>query len=294
MELRHLRSFLVLAEELHQGRAAARLGIEQPSLSRQIKELEEELRVQLFHRTTRSTWLSTAGEELLPSARRILADMRMTRDAIASGWLASKRLRLGFAEGFVGAPVGALLRHLEAPAHDVRTLVIERHMTELVGMLATGAIDAVFGPEQGATVDTISLPAWTEPLVLLTPAGLKGGAMLSMVELALPMVLPDPFHLPGFAAQLDALLPDAVPRAQSRFASVGTLYALVGTGHGVGLLPLSMAISSDRVRVRGVRTKRARVRFWMTLRREDDTPAVAILREAVAAGVIRASPPRAP
>lgn len=293
MELRHLRSFLVLAEELHQGRAAARLGIEQPSLSRQIKELEEELHVQLFHRTTRSTWLSTAGEDLLPSARRILADMRMTRDAIAAGWTKSKRLRLGFAEGFVGAPVGALLRHLEAPAHDVRTLLVERHMTELVAMLATGAVDAVFGPEQGATVDTISLPAWTEPLVLLTPAGLKGGATLSIAELALPLFLPDRFYLPGFAAQLDALLPPAVPRAQSRFASVGTLYALVGTGHGAGLLPMSMAMSSDRVSVRGVRTKKARVSFWMTLRRDDDTPAVASLREAVAAGVIRATPPRA-
>lgn len=293
MELRHLRSFLVLAEELHQGRAAARLGIEQPSLSRQIKELEEELRVQLFHRTSRSTWLSSAGEALLPDARRILADTEMTRDMVAAGWMGSKRLRLGFAEGFVGAPIGALLRHLEAPAHDVRTLLVERPLSDLVGMLASGAIDAVFAPEQATTVDTVSVPAWSEPLVLMTPAGSRGGSVLSLAELALPLFMPDPMFLPGFAAQLDELLPQALPRARSRFASVATLYSLVGTGHGAGLLPVSMAMSSDRVRVRGVRTKKARITFWMTVRRDDDTPAVTILREAVAAGVIRASPPRA-
>jgi len=167
-------------------------------------------------------------------------------------------------------------------------------MSELVAMLAIGTIDAVFGPEQAATADTVSLPAWSEPLVLLTPADLKGGAVLSIGELALPLFLPDRYFLPGFAAQLETLLPPAFPRAQSRFASIGALYALVGTGHGAGFLPMSMAISSDRVRVCGVRTKKARISFWMTIRREDDTPAVAILREAVAAGVIRASPPRAP
>lgn len=106
MDMRHLRSFLVMAEELHQGRAAARLGIEQPPLSRQIKELEEELGVQLFHRTTRATFLSEAGEALLPATRRILADEQLTRESVRAGWLASKRLRIGVSEGFVGAPLG--------------------------------------------------------------------------------------------------------------------------------------------------------------------------------------------
>jgi len=292
MELRHLRSFIVMAEELHQGRAAVRLGIEQPSLSRQIKELEDGLAVQLFHRTSRATWLSSAGEQLLLDARRILSDARMTIEQIATAWAGSKRLRLGFTEGFVGSPVGALLRELEAPPRDVRVIVIERKLTELIGMLGTGALDAIFAPEQATTADTASLPAWTEPLALLTPASLKGSAAVSLNTLPLPLFLPDRHFLPGFSAQLKAILPPALPRAASRFSSVATLNALVSTGHGVGLLPASLATASDLVTLRTVTTKKARVTFWMTIRQEDDTPSVAILREAVEAGMIRANVPR--
>ncbi len=73
MELRHLRCFVVVAEELHFARAAARLHIEQSPLSRIIKDLEYRLGVQLFERTTRRTRLTWAGTVLLEEARRIFA-----------------------------------------------------------------------------------------------------------------------------------------------------------------------------------------------------------------------------
>ncbi len=73
MELRHLRCFIAVAEELHFARAAARLHIEQSPLSRIIKELEYRLGVQLFERTTRRTRLTWAGKVLLEEARRVLA-----------------------------------------------------------------------------------------------------------------------------------------------------------------------------------------------------------------------------
>ena len=76
MELRHLRYFLAVAEELHFARAAERLHIEQSPLSRAIKELEEELGTQLFVRTTRSTRLTRAGTLFLEHVRRVFAALQ--------------------------------------------------------------------------------------------------------------------------------------------------------------------------------------------------------------------------
>ena len=82
MSLVQLESFVAVAEEQHVGRAARRLHVSQPPLSRRIQALEEDLGVQLFDRTSRGMRLLPPGEELLEHARRILADVERARVAV--------------------------------------------------------------------------------------------------------------------------------------------------------------------------------------------------------------------
>jgi DNA-binding transcriptional LysR family regulator len=99
MELRHLRYFMAVGEEQHYGRAARRLRVAQPALSRQIQDLEEELGLKLFERLPRGVKLSAAGKLFLEDARRILQEV--SEAAVRAGRVASGRsgtLRVGFSE----------------------------------------------------------------------------------------------------------------------------------------------------------------------------------------------------
>ena len=98
MELRHLRYFVAVAEELHFTRAAERLGIKQPPLSLQIRQLEQEIGTPLFRRLTRGVELTESGMLLLEKARNILRDVEQTKVSVqrrARG--ETGRIRLGFA-----------------------------------------------------------------------------------------------------------------------------------------------------------------------------------------------------
>jgi DNA-binding transcriptional LysR family regulator len=98
MELHHLEAFLAVADELHFGRAADRLHIAQPPLSRTIKQLEREVGAQLFERTTRSVRLTSAGQALVKPAQDVLEGCRVARRAVRSaGRGETGRVRMGFA-----------------------------------------------------------------------------------------------------------------------------------------------------------------------------------------------------
>src|SRR5690606_34922048 len=115
MELRHLRYFIVLAEELNFTRAAERLHIEQSPLSRVIKDLEEELGTPLYHRGRRGSRLTTAGDVLLTDARQVLAMMEQMRKnvrAIASGYRGV--IRIAISDGAVEPRLSGLLARLRA------------------------------------------------------------------------------------------------------------------------------------------------------------------------------------
>ncbi|MGZ3460245.1 MAG: LysR family transcriptional regulator, partial [Archangium sp.] len=100
MELRHLHYFIAVAEELHFGRAAVRLGMAQPPLSQQIRRLEEELGVLLFERSQRHVKLTEAGEAFLREARLVLAQ---TEHAALAALRASRGQEGFLTIGFVGS-----------------------------------------------------------------------------------------------------------------------------------------------------------------------------------------------
>ncbi len=110
MELRHLRCFIVLAEELHFTRAAERLHIEQPPLSRAIKELEDELGAVLFDRDRRGTRLTAAGAVFLQDTRRLFTVLEQAREnvkAVAAGLRGS--LRIAVSDGALDPRLSAFL-----------------------------------------------------------------------------------------------------------------------------------------------------------------------------------------
>ena len=111
MELRHLRCFIAVAEELHFGNAARKLGLAQPPLSLCIKQLEEELGVLLFRRTSRSVALTTAGADLLANARSILAHAKQwTEQARGLAHGRSGPLRIGFVSAAMNVSLPDSLR----------------------------------------------------------------------------------------------------------------------------------------------------------------------------------------
>src|ERR1700760_1500862 len=94
MELRHLRYFVAVAEELHFGRAAERLHVAQPPLSQQIRKLEDLLGYPLFQRTSRSVQLTVAGEALLERARRMLRKGQRDVGSLYVGFIGSAMLSI--------------------------------------------------------------------------------------------------------------------------------------------------------------------------------------------------------
>jgi DNA-binding transcriptional LysR family regulator len=259
MELRHFRYFVAVAEEGHVTRAAARLGIQQPPLSQQIRALEAELQVQLFRRKPRGVELTQAGEALFAEARAILQQVEHAVTAVrrtARG--EAGRIGLGFTSSVSFHPFVPQAIREYRETHPLVGLSLEESGTgELVAALLDERLDAAFvrspvGPAEGIAVHSVL----DEAMVAALPAGHALARRTNAMPLGLAELSAETFIL--YRRPLGPGLYDAIIAACQRAGyspiigqeaprMLATL-SLVAAGLGVTLVPQSMR----RLRVHGV------------------------------------------
>jgi DNA-binding transcriptional LysR family regulator len=238
IELRLLRYFAVVAEELHVGHAAARLFISQPALSQQIRALEDQVGLPLFVRHPRGVELTEAGEALLAEARAVLSEsdrLEATVEELRRGRTAS--LRLGLPPGLPPALLPELLGALRASEPDARVEVRELTTPEQLVALHDGSLDLGLVREP---VDDTRLARRTllvEPLGVSLPAGhrLAAHEALTLRQLAdeLFVCFPRPWA-PALHDVLAHAMHDAglEPRFQES-AHLSTTEGMVAAGVGL-------------------------------------------------------------
>ncbi|MEV0375406.1 LysR family transcriptional regulator [Streptomyces sp. NPDC050636] len=173
MELRQVRYFVMVAQELHFGRAAERLHIVQSAVSQQVRRLERELQAELFDRSARHVRLTAVGERFLPEARALLAAEERARAVVAE--LAVTRattLRLGTSTG-LGSHLDRVLDALAGLAPEIGVELVDAHARERFERVTSRELDAAFvrGEADGTGPGGLSfVPLWQDPLVAAVPA----------------------------------------------------------------------------------------------------------------------------
>ena len=240
MELRHLRCFSAVAEELHFARAAARLHIEQSPLSRTIKELESDLGTQLFERTTRSTRLTFAGQVLLNDVRRLFTVLDQARDnvrAAASGHRGM--LRIAVSDGVVPQRFSSLLARCREQEPDIEIRLFEVPLAQQVRGLRDGVYDVGFSRLDEVGEGISAVPVWTDQLVAVVPTRhpLLAYKRVPIREImSVPLILAHPHSSEGWYRHIERLLRtvDAQPVIAEYAGSTDLLLALIAAGYGVG------------------------------------------------------------
>ena len=241
MELRHLRYFLAVAEELRFARAAEKLHIEQSPLSRAIKELEEELGVALFARTTRSTRLTHAGTLFLEHVRRVFAALEQARDSVkaaANGF--HGQLRVALSDGITPSRLPTLLALCRQEEPEVEIRFFEVPLSQQIKGLHDDLYDVGFAQSDEVGDGIVALPAWSDALMVAVPARhpLLVHKRIPLDELLrYPLVLCDPQVCEGHAKHVERVLrrADMEPLIAERVSTCDLMMALVSAGFALGL-----------------------------------------------------------
>jgi DNA-binding transcriptional LysR family regulator len=243
IELRHLRYFVAVAEELHFGRAATRLHLSQPPLSQQIRRLEEILGYALFVRTSRSVALTSAGEAFLERSRRTLRNVQHDIDEtrrIGQGEVGS--LNLGFVGSAILAGLPGVFGAYRAAFPQVQLRLYESFTSRVIEGLENGTLDAGILRDGDAREALNVTPVFTEPYVAVLPATHRCAVRKSISP---GMLRNDPFiYFPRSAGARAFEKPLAMfeaygfrPQIVQEASHWLTILNLVGVGLGVSVAP---------------------------------------------------------
>jgi DNA-binding transcriptional LysR family regulator len=301
MELRQLRYFVAVADELHVSRAAKKLHVAQPAVSAQIRKLEAVLGVQLLDRTRRRIALTNAGAAFLAEARRVLEGAELARLAARDAQeREASRLRIGYAPAALPAIVPRALQRLASGMPRVETGMHEGTPLELIDGVRTERLDAAIVPLPAPTAGLRATPLGEQRAVAAVPMRHRHavGEPRRLVEIGHDRVVLLPresnrgFYDAVVASCREAgLAPTFVEMPD---AHLERALLAVAAGAGIALLPESVA---DRYVAPGVRFESLKgdqpaVAVTALTRDSPSLPTAALLRELTRARESSASPHR--
>ena len=246
MELRHLRFFVALAEELHFGRAARRLAISQPPLSVAIRQLEASVGAQLFERNSKAVRLTAAGQALQSSARALLRDAEdaaMQARHVAQG--SAGRLRIGFVGAMLYRGLPQALTRFQAAHPAVRVTLAELNSGEQTAELLHDRMDVGFVHTRRVPAELQSRLLVSEPFVACLPVEHR---LANQRRVSLASLREESFVLfsrsasPDYHARILAICADAgfLPEVRQEVRHWLAVVSLVSQGMGVALVPDAM------------------------------------------------------
>jgi LysR family transcriptional activator of glutamate synthase operon len=257
MELRQLRYFVAVAHKRHFTQAAEQLSIAQPALSQQIRQLERELGVTLFERTSRQVHLTSAGEALLVRAERILAEVEWARMEMQEySGLVRGRVVIGALQSLEAFRFPALLSrfHIRYPGIEI---VLREEVTEqLVALLITGQLDlsVIQIIDSSWPLELITLPIVTEKLLTeeLVLVVAPGHSLAHRQRVVVEELRNEPFISFKSGSGLKhaitqrSLTAGFTPRMLLESGELSTIRLLVAEGLGISILPRSVAEASGK------------------------------------------------
>ncbi len=283
LELRSLRYFVAVAEEMHFGRAAMRLHMTQPPLSQSIQSLEAELGCSLFARTKRSVALTAAGKALLPEAQRLLlqADgLAALAQRAAAG--ESGKLALAFVSIADYSILPSALREFRS-AYPAVQIDLHEHTSDLqYERLSSGLIDLgiLIPPLPDKLKSELTyFPLLREPLVMALPEGSQIGRSTKKISLKncrdLPLIIFPRKLAPAFHDQILGCFRDAgvTPRIGQEAIQMQTIVGLVSAGMGIALVPQSVSnLKRPGVEYRALKEASPLVETGLAWRNDNTSP----------------------